>query len=40
MEHNVLKAHNDSPSREEHVQNVENEDQDENWEIDIPQYSI
>ena len=37
--HNVLEAHNDSVFGEDHVQNVENEDQgqDENWHIDIPQ---
>ena len=35
-EHNVLEAHNDSTSGEDHVHNVENDDQDENWEIEIP----
>ena len=35
MENNVFEAHNDGPSKEDHVQNVENEDQNENWEIDI-----
>jgi hypothetical protein len=30
MEHNVLETHNDSPSGEDHVDNVENEDQNEN----------
>ena len=39
IEHNVLESHNDSVFGEDHVQNVENEDQgqDENWHIDIPQ---
>ena len=36
IEHNVLEAHNDSTSGEDHVHNVENDDQDENWEIEIP----
>ena len=36
IEHNVLEAHNDSSFREDHVHNLENEDQDENWEIEIP----
>ena len=30
IEHNVFEAHNDSTSREDHVHNVENDDQDEN----------
>ena len=39
IEHNVLESHNDNVFGEDHVQNVENEDQgqDENWHIDIPQ---
>ena len=36
IEHNVLEAHNDNSFREDHVHNLENEDQDENWEIEIP----
>jgi hypothetical protein len=39
-EHNSLEAHNDNPSGEGLVQSEENEHQDENWEIDIPQHLI
>jgi hypothetical protein len=35
-----LEAHNDNPSGEGLVQSEENEHQDENWEIDIPQHLI
>lgn len=34
--HNVLEAHNDNSFGEDHIHNVKNEDQDENWEIEIP----
>lgn len=30
MEHEVLEAYNDSPSKKDHVQNVESEEKDEN----------
>ena len=35
-EHNVLDTHNGISFGEYHVHNVENEDQDEKWEIEIP----
>jgi hypothetical protein len=39
-EHNSLEVHNDSPSGEGLFQSEENEHQDENWKIDIPQHLI
>ena len=35
MEHNIFRDHNDNPLGEDHVKNVENTNQDENWEIEI-----
>lgn len=34
-EHNVLEDHNDNSSREDHVLNVKNKDQNHAWQIDL-----